>query len=62
MLLPLKLNIAERLKQAKVATDGKFADFVEKTYFDEKLKNNNKKVTSHKTKHIEGEKTLNDLS
>ena len=35
---------------------------IEKTDFDDKLKKLNKKVTSNKTKHIEAEKKLTDLT
>ena len=55
-------NFEERLKQAKLRTKNEFVDFAEKIYFDEKLQNINKKVTSNKTKDIEGEQKLNDLS
>ena len=55
-------NFGERLKQAKLRTKNEFVDVAEKIYFDEKLKNINKKVTSNKTKDIEGEQKLNDLS
>ena len=55
-------NFEERLKQAKLRTKNEFVDFEENIYFDEKLKNINKKVTSNKTKHVEGEQKLNDLS
>ena len=37
-------------------------DFVEKKDFDDILKNLNKKVTSSKTKHMEAEKKLTDLT
>ena len=37
-------------------------DFVEKKDFDDTLKNLNKKVTSNKTKHIEAEKKITDLT
>ena len=39
---------AARLKQANLATKVYIADFVQKTGFDDKLKNLNKKVTSNK--------------
>ena len=55
-------NFEERLKQTKLKTKDEFVDFAEKIYFDEKLKNINKKVTSNKTKHEEGEQKLNHLS
>ena len=38
------------------------ADFVINADFDEKLKKINKNVTSNKTKHLDFEKKLNDLS
>ena len=49
-------NFGERLKQAKLATKDDIADFVKKTYFDEKLININKKVTSNKARHLEAGK------
>ena len=48
-------NFAARLAQAKLAFKADIDDFVQKTNFDEKLKNVNKKVTSNKTKHVEAE-------
>ena len=39
---------AARLKQANLTTKVYIADFVQKTGFDDKLKNLNKKVTSNK--------------
>ena len=42
-------KFAARLKQANVATKVDIDDSVEKTDFDDKLKNLNKKVTSNKT-------------
>ena len=41
-------NFAARLAQANLATESDIANFVNKTDFDEKLKNVNKKVTSTK--------------
>ena len=43
-------NFAVRLVLANLATKANIDDFIEKTDFDEKLKNLNKKVTSNKTK------------
>ena len=51
-------TFAARLAQAKLATKADIADFVKKTDFDEKLKKNNKKVTSNRTKHVEGKNKL----
>ena len=51
-----------RLVQANLATKVNIADFVKETDFDNKLKNINKKVTPNKTKHVEAEKKLNDLT
>ena len=51
-------NFAARLAQAKLAFKADIDDFVQKTNFDEKLKNVNKKVTSNKTKHVEAENKL----
>ena len=44
-------EFAERLKQPKSATKNDIVDFVKEVDFDEKLK---KKVTSNKTKLVEG--------
>ena len=55
-------NSAARLKQAKLATKADIADFVKKTDFDDKLKNRSKKATSNKTKHLDVEKKLDDVS
>ena len=49
-------NFAARLKQADSATNADIDDLVERTGFDDKLKNLNKKVTSNKTKDSEAEK------
>ena len=43
---------AARLAQTKLATKSDIASFVNKTDFDEKLIDLNKKVTSSKTKHL----------
>ena len=51
-----------RLKQANLATKADIVDFAEKTDFEDKLKNLNKKFTSNKTKHLEAEKKLTDLT
>ena len=40
------------LAQANLASKNDIAGFVKKTYFDNKLKNLNKKFTSNKTKHV----------
>ena len=42
----------ERLKQANLASKNDIALFLKKIYFDEKLRNNNDKVTSNKIKHV----------
>ena len=47
---------AARLRQADLLSKNDINDFVKKTYFDGKLININKKVTSNKTRHIEIEK------
>ena len=57
-----KLNVkkfAVRLKYANSATKADIADFIEKTDFDDKLKNLNKKVTANKAKQVEAEKEIN---
>ena len=55
-------NSAPRLKQANLAIKPDIDNFVEKTDFDDKLKNLNKNVTSKKTKHVEVKKKLTDLT
>ena len=52
---------AARLTQAKLAIKADIDGFVEKTDFEDKLKNVNKKVTSNKTEYVEAEKKLIDL-
>ena len=46
----------------ELATKGDTIDFLKKVYFKDKLKNLNKKVTSNKTKYLEVEKKLTDLT
>ena len=53
-------DFAARIKQVNVATKANFDDFVEKT--DEKLKTLNKNFTSNKTKNLETEKKLTNLT
>ena len=48
--------------QANLASKSDIAALVRKTDFDDKLKNLNKKVTSNKTKHVEAEKKITDLT
>ena len=48
--------------QANLASKSDIAALVRKTEFDDKLKNLNKKVTSNKTKHVEAEKKITDLT
>ena len=55
-------TLAARLAQVQSATKADIADFVKERYFDNKLKNTNKKVTSNKPKHVETEKKLTDLT
>ena len=54
-------KFAARLAQAKLAIKADIDGFVEKTDFEDKLKNLNKKVTSNKTEYVEAEKKLIDL-
>ena len=54
-------KFAARLTQAKLAIKADIDGFVEKTDFEDKLKNVNKKVTSNKTEYVEAEKKLIDL-
>ena len=50
-----------KLAQANLATKSDTTNFVNKTNFDEKLKDLNKKVTSNKTKHLLVEDKLKKL-
>ena len=52
----MKENFDERLIQEKSAAKYDIADFIKETYFDEKLINVNRKVTSNKAKHVRAEK------
>ena len=54
-------NLAARLAQANLAIKSDIANFVNKTDFDEKLKNLNKKVTSNKAKDLLVENGLRKL-
>ena len=45
-------NFAARLAEANLATKSDISNVVNKTDFDDKLKNSNKNVTSNKTKHL----------
>ena len=55
-------NVATRLARANLAIKNKIADFLKKTDFNDKLTNLNKKVPSNKTKHVETEKKIIDLT
>lgn len=46
-------NFTARLKWAKLTTEDDLTDFVQKTYFDEKLAIINRKVNSSQVKHVE---------
>ena len=54
-------NITARLKQANLASKSNIVNFVNKTDFDNKLPNFNKRINSNKTKHILVENELNEL-
>ena len=54
-------NFDVRLKQVILVSKKDIADFVKKTYFDNKLKSISKTVTSNETRHVEVEKKVNDL-
>ena len=45
-------NFAARLKQANLVSNDNISDIVKNTYFDDKLKNLNKRVISNKTQHV----------
>ena len=55
-------NFATGLAQANLASKNDIANFVEKTNFDDKLKNSNKSITSYKAKLVLVENELNELS
>ena len=55
-------NFCSEIRHANLATIAVIADFVKETDFNNKLKNLNKKVTSNKTKHVETEENLIDLT
>ena len=64
-------NFTVRLKWAKLATEDDLTDFMQKTYFDEKLAIINRKVNSSQVKHVEKKlkdymtsytKLINDLT
>lgn len=46
-------NFTARLKWAKLTTEDDLTDFVQKTYFDERLAIINRKVNSSQVKHVE---------
>ena len=52
----------EKLKQKNVATGHDIADFIKKTYFNEKQRNIDNKATLNETKQLEAETKLTDLS
>ena len=54
-------NFSARLNQVNLASKGDIANFVNKTDFDNKLKNLNKKITSNKTKNVLVENELKKL-
>ena len=54
-------KFALRLKQANLATNSDIDDFVEKTNFDDKLKNLNKEVTANKKNMKRLKKKLNEV-
>ena len=54
-------NFAARLAHANLATKSDITNFVNKTDFDEKLKNLNEKVTSNKKKYLIVENKLKKL-
>ena len=55
-------SFVARLKVAKLATKADIADFIKNTYFDDKLKKLNKKVTLNEIKHVLVQNELNKLS
>ena len=54
-------NTTARFKQANLASKSNIVNFVNKTDFDNKLPNFNKRINSNKTKHILVENGLNEL-
>ena len=61
-MILIHFQVHERLKKADLPSKDCIADFAKRRDFNGKLININKKVTSNKTKHIEGENEINELS
>ena len=55
-------NLIARLKQENLAGKNDIANFVNKTGFNDKLKNLNKKVTSNRTKNVIVENELKKIT
>ena len=55
-------NFAARLAQANLANKNDSSGYVKEADFYDKLKHLNKKVISNKTKHVEAEKKITDLT
>ena len=58
----MRETFAARLKTASLGTKSDIADLLKDKYFDNKLENMDKNVTSNKIKHVETEKKLADLT
>ena len=55
-------NLTAKSTQAKSVTKADIADFVKKTYFDEKLIYIKRNVTLNKARHVEVKNKLDDIS
>ena len=55
-------NFAAKSTQAKSGTKADIADFVKKTYFDERLIYIKRNVTLNKARHVEVKNKLDDIS
>ena len=55
-------NLIARLKQENLAGKNDIANFVNKTGFNDKLKNLNKKITSNRTKNVIVENELKKIT
>ena len=58
----IAVNFTARLKQANLARKIGIANLVKEKDFHDKLKHVNKNVTSNRTKHVEAEKEISDLT
>ena len=53
---------AARIAQANLGSKNDIADFVKRIDTDDKLKNANKNITANKTKHVDSQNKITDLT